>query len=1048
MSYVSDKTEKVNQLSSSQRVLLALDEAVNKLETFERAKREPIAIIGMGCRFPGGANTPDAFWQLLREGMNGITEVPSSRWDVEAYYDSNPDAIGKMYSRHGGFLTNIDKFDAHFFGMAPRVAAIADPQQRLLLQVSWEALEDAGQVHERRAGSQTGVFIGVTGNDYARLLLKNGVSKIDANYLTGNPLNTLAGRLSYLFGFQGPSLAVDTACSSSLVAVHLACQSLRNRECTQALAGGVNLILSPEGSMALCRAKMLAHDGRCKTFDASADGFVRAEGCGMIVLKRLSDAQANRDNILALIRGSAVNHNGGNSSSLIAPSRASQETVIRNSLENGGVEPAQVSYIEVQGTGTALGGEPIEVKALSSVYGKNRSLNQPLVLGSVKTNIGHAESAAGIAGLIKVVLSLQHQEIPAHLHLKELNPNINWDLLPIEIPTQRRLWSSKGKRFAAVNSYGASGTNAHIVLEESPLQKSISVSPQTERPLHVLTLSAKTDEALKNLAQQYKKHITDYPNLALENVCFTANTGRLHFQHRLSIIVHSCPQLREKLSAFLAGQEVLGIFQGQVPSINQPKIGFLFTDQDSPWVGKGSQLYATQPLFRQTLDHCAEILGSYLEKPLLSFLFPELSGTSPLNEPTYGQPALFALEYALFQLWKSWGIEPSIAMGYGVGEYLAACVAGVFSLEDGLKLIVQRGRLFSVLSQQNNVKQFDVPQSAEVSAVESMVEQLEQVAKTVTYSHPNIPLVANDTGELATADIATARYWCNDLRQTVAKLPTTLETIEQRGIDILLELSPQPIFKDMSRQHLPKWQVLWLPSLDPEQDDWQQLLQSLGSLYVKGAKIDWSRFDKDYPRQRLQLPTYPWKQQRCWFDSHEKGQQTVKSLSQNNGHPSLVNLLNQGNIAELTKQLEMTEEFSKEELQLLPKLLQLLVKQDHQQPREIANGVSSTRLEEREKLPSLLSLTPLSLTPEGIQNWLVNRIAKELGVKPDDLDIREPFDSYGLDSVLAISIASAGTQFFGVEISPYLLLHYPTIESLSQYLSDELQLSESEILEI
>lgn len=1092
---MSEHSSKVDQLNSSQRLLLALKEARTKLEAVERSKSEAIAIIGAGCRFPGKANNPEAFWQLLRNGVDAIAEVPPQRWDINAYYDPEPDTPGKIYTRHGGFLEDIDQFDPQFFGISPQTAAMSDPQQRLLLQVGWEAFENAGQVPERLSGSQTGVFVGITTSDYARILLQDGgLSQIDANYLTGNPLNTVAGRLSYTLGLQGPSLVVDTACSSSLVAVHLACQSLRNRECDQALAGGVNVILSPEGAMALCRTRMMARDGRCKTFDATADGFVRSEGCGVIVLKRVSDALADGDNILALIRGSAVNHNGGSSSSFLAPSGVSQQAVIRKALENSGVKPAQIDYVDVQGTGTALGGDPLEVAALAAAYSQDRPHERPLVIGSVKTNIGHPESAAGIAALLKVVLSLQNKEIPPHLNFKQPNPHINWDKLPVKVPTQLMAWSSDSRRLAAVNSYGASGTNAHVVLEEAPVHEPIAES--TKRPLHLLTLSAKTDVALKQLAKQYESHLAAHPDLAIQNICFTANTGRLHFQHRLSAIASSSMQVREQLAAFTAGQETTGVFQGQVEGTSQPKIAFLFAGEESQYVNMGCQLYETQPEFRAWLERCQHILGSELKQPLLEVLYPQTGTNSPLNESAYSQPALFALEYALFQLWKSWGIEPGVVMGYGIGEYVAACVAGVFSLEDGLHLAAQRGRLMQTLSpeeemvevfaSQNQVQEaiqsytqevaiaaingsknvvisgksqavtavVDILKAKEIKTqklnlshafhsplVKSILEKFKQFAEAVTYYKPQISLVSNLTGELAIPEVSTAEYWCNHLQQPIISA-ASIQTLARQEYKLFVEIGSKPLLIDIDHNCLSEIEGVWLPSLHPEKDDWQQLLESLETLYVCGAKVDWLGFDRGYSRQRLQLPTYPWQQQRCWFEPAKNGHSKIENSSQNNGHIFIANFLSQGDRQQLVKQLEKTGKLTEAESKLLSKVVELLTKEYHQQQ------IEESKPEEKIEQASIPQLHFTSLTAEDIQAWLINKVVSELGVKPDDIDIKASFDSYGLDSVLAIGIASAGEQHLGVKLSPFELVHYPTIESLSQYLAQEIEVSESEMFEI
>src|SRR5215813_5000840 len=483
---MSSSSRQTVSLSPTKRALLALQEMQSKLDAMERAKVEPLAIVGIGCRFPGGVNNVDTFWKLLQDGVDAITEVPPDRWDIDAYYDPDPDAPGKMSTRYGGFLGPVDTFDAQFFGISPREAVSLDPQQRLLLEVSWEALEHANQAPERLFKSSTGVFFGISFSDYSRVVLQSGdLSRVDAYFGSGNTLSAAAGRLSY----------------------------------TLALAGGVQLHLAPEASICFSKARMLSADGRCKTFDAAADGYVRGEGCGVIVLKCLSDAMADGDKVLALIRGTGMNQDGP-SGGLTVPSGPSQEAVIRQALANGGVEPSQISYIEAHGTGTALG-DPIEVGALGTVFGRERPQYAPLVIGSVKTNFGHLEAAAGIAGLIKTVLALQHGEIPSHLHFKQPNAHIPWDKLPVVVPTQRMSWpSGERPRLAGVSSFSFSGTNAHVVLEEAPIPEPVHLD--VERPLHLLTLSAKTDAALSQLAGQYAHHLAASSSLPLGDLCFTA----------------------------------------------------------------------------------------------------------------------------------------------------------------------------------------------------------------------------------------------------------------------------------------------------------------------------------------------------------------------------------------------------------------------------------------------------------------------------------------------------------------------------------------------
>ncbi|MBI4616903.1 MAG: SDR family NAD(P)-dependent oxidoreductase, partial [Planctomycetes bacterium] len=512
-----------------------------------RDSDDPIAVVGLGCRFPGGASDPESFWRLLAEGRDAITEVPPDRWDAGAYYDPQG-GPGKMVTRWGGFLSGVDRFDPHFFGIAPKEAASMDPQHRLLLEVAWEALEHAGQPPDRLAGSATGVFVGACWNDYASLF--SDLSRIDAYMPTGNALSIAAGRLSYVLGFSGPAIAVDTSCSSSLVAVHLACQSLHSGECRMALAGGVNLILFPTLTVALSALRMMSPDGRCKAFDARANGFVRGEGCGVVVLKRLSNALADGDRVLALVLGTAVNQDG-RSSGLTAPNGPAQEAVIRRALEVAGALPAEVGYVEAHGTGTELG-DPIEARALGAVLGAGRDREARLLVGSVKTNLGHLEAAAGVAGFIKTVLALQHDEIPPSLHFETPSPHIEWDRLPIEVPTRPRPWPAHARRrTAGVSSFGFSGTNAHAILSAAP---AVPGGEPLERPPYVLPLSAQTDTALAELAGRYAHFIEERPAVRFADICFTAGAGRKHFERRLAIVAGTADEAREKLARWLAGE--------------------------------------------------------------------------------------------------------------------------------------------------------------------------------------------------------------------------------------------------------------------------------------------------------------------------------------------------------------------------------------------------------------------------------------------------------------------------------------------------------------
>ncbi|MCH8147569.1 MAG: SDR family NAD(P)-dependent oxidoreductase [Planctomycetes bacterium] len=823
--------------------------SVDAGENVGRAQSEAVAIIGMSCRVPGAAD-PEAFWQLLRHGVDAITEVPPDRWDVDAYYDPDPEAPGKSYTRCGGFLEDIDKFDAHFFGIAPREAINMDPQQRLLLEVGWEALERAGQPVSSLAGSDTGVFVGVMNEDYASLI--RDTHQINCHSTIGMAASMVASRLSYLLGLQGPALVVDTSCSSSLVAIHLARRSLCNRECNMALAGGVNLILSPMGTIALAELRALSPDGRCRTFDRAGEGFGRGEGCGVVVLKRLSDALADGDSILAIIRGSAVN-NDGRSSGLTAPNGPAQERVIRKALSDARIEPGQISYVETHGTGTPLG-DPIEVHALGAVFGEGRDRDHALQIGSVKTNIGHLESAAGIAGLIKVVLALQHREIPPHLHLQAPNPHIPWDKLPIVVPRERSSWQTGSEpRRAGVSSFGFSGTNAHVVLEEAPDQQ--TETSELDRPAHVLCLSAKDGNALRELAGAYERHLKVHPEDSLADVCFTANAGHMHFDHRVAVVGNSVNEMRKKLSSFVNGtEEGSGLCAGEVREPGGPKVAFLFSGDGSQYAGMGRQLYETDPKFREILEGCEELLRDQIDQPLLSGLYPPSGEDATLGEAAFAEPALFALEYALARLWRSWGVEAFLMMGHGVGAYVAACVAGAFSLEDGLKLAAQRGRMMQASFGDDS------------PPIEPLLDEFEQGAAGVNYRSVRVGLVSDLSGERIDGKHLSAEYWRLHLRQP-AQFDRGMETLVKEGCETFLEIGPNPVLLDMGRRCVSLQGGLWLASLRKEHGDWEQLLESLSELYVEGSAVDWSSFDGAYARRCVELPTYPFQRQRYWMDA-------------------------------------------------------------------------------------------------------------------------------------------------------------------------------------
>ncbi len=765
---------------------------------------EPIAIVGMGCRFPQ-ANTPEAFWEILRDRREAITPVPQERWDIDDYFDPRPETPGKMSTRWGAFLEQVDRFDAEFFGIAADEVEHIDPQQRLFLEVAWEALEQGGILPHSLAGSATGVFFGLCTVDYHRLLYKN-FDRIGPHSGTGTTMCITANRLSYLLDLRGPSLAIDAACSSSLVTVHLACQSLRSRESDLCLAGGVNLVLSPDSTISSSQTRLLSKAGRCRPFDAEADGYVRGEGCGVDVLKRLSDARRDGDNILALIRGSAVNQDGL-SNSLTAPNGLAQQAVIRRALDNSGVHPHEISYVDAHAVGTPLG-DAIEFKALKSVLTEGRDPDCPCWIGSAKPNIGHLEAASGIAALIKVILSLQHELIPAHLNLNQTNSYIACDDTPVAIPTEPQPWpKSDQHRLAGISAFGFGGTNTHIVIQEAP-EKPIMCAVQGDRSWHLLTLSAKTPEALSDLVQQYEMLLAKTPDLSLANLCFTANTGRASFAHRLCVVTENIPQLQQQLRAVNLQQEVPGVLTAIVKRRRQPKAAFVFPEAEGALLALGQQLYATQPTFRRAFDQCDR---TYPSDSLLKMLFAE-----DIIVPAVA----IAIQYAVAKLLQGWGIRPRAVVGIGTGRVAAACVAGELSLKAAL----------------SQVSGSSTGQADESEGLEASSEQQSPVIF--------IPQLSIET--LASYDILLS------LGSTVC----LAATLDERQV-----------------------------ALDSAQ--WPDLLTALAQLYLRGINVDWQEFDRDYPRQRLSLPTYPFQRQRYWFKTDEPAV-SVSSISSSEKIPSLL----------------------------------------------------------------------------------------------------------------------------------------------------------------
>ena len=894
------------------------------LSVSKRADRDPnshgpIAIVGMACRFPG-ANNISSYWDLLATGKDAVCEVPDTRWNIDAYYDPTGKTPGTMNTRWGGFIDDMDMFDARFFDISPEEAAAMDPQQRLFLETSWEALEHAGLINSNLAGSSTGVFAGVSMHDYDRL---RNTMELSLYMGTGNTQCIIANRVSHFLGLQGPSMAIDTACSSSLVSVHLAITSLRNMECDLALAGGVNLILDPDTTAIFSQAGFLSPTGRCRTFDDQADGYIRSEGCGVVVLKRYADAVTDKDNILAVLRGSAVNQDGF-SNGLTAPNGLAQQSVLQKALGNAGIHPRDISYLETHGTGTPLG-DPIEANAIQAVFGEGRPKSHPLWIGSVKTNIGHTEAAAGIAGLIKVVLSLQHRQIPPHLHFEKLNPRINLDEMNGIIPQIKEPWLlNGGQRCAGISSFGFGGTNAHVIVSEVPVSDNFSNTPG-DRPFHLFTLSALTKTALHESARQYKAFLETSPQTRTGDICATVNTGRRVFPYRLATGVRSNDEIKTCLEEILQGKTQPEYVQGNIP-----KIAFLFTGQGAQYRGMGQQLYETQPEFRKAMVQCDQVIRKELDTPVATILY---KGDDFLNQAIYIQPALFALEYALARMWISWGVVPNAVMGHSIGEYVAACVSGIVSPEDGIRLVLARARLMHGLPQNGKMAAVFAPiekvqkhlspfsESVSVAAfngqehivisgkddkidtlvdifnkqdiscwlldvshgfhsplMDPILDEFEAQASHISYAPAQISFVSNLTGDFSDR-ICDAKYWREHLRNPV-RFASGVNTLHQNKFSLFLEVGPRAVLSGMAEKCLPGPDHLCLVSLKRGAPDWQQIVNTMEKLYLKGVPLNLDLPDQGYDYKRIPLPTYPFERQRYWITSPAPGPQTALTAAQ------------------------------------------------------------------------------------------------------------------------------------------------------------------------
>jgi acyl transferase domain-containing protein len=906
---MSDLGRRLEGLSPERRRLVE-QRLAGRLEGRDRL--EPIAVIGLACRFPG-AESAEAFWQLLREGGDAIQPVPSDRWDSEAWQRQG-ETSGVRMPGQGGFLRSVDAFDAAFFEISPREAEAIDPQQRLLLEIAWRAFEHAGVPLDSLRGSETGVFVGAHSHstDYARLTFDQP-DTIGPFVATGTAQNFLAGRLSYFFDLRGPSLVVDTACSSSLVAVHLACQSLRAGECRSALAAGVNLILTPHFSLAAAHMQMLAPDGRCKPFDARADGFGRGEGCGAVLLKLAAAARADGDRILAVIRGSAINQDG-QTNGITAPNGRAQQVVIERALANAGVTPEQISYVEAHGTGTPLG-DPIEAEALVNALNANRPAGARCWIGSAKANVGHLEGAAGVAGLIKTVLGLTHCTIPPLAQFSRLSPHVSTGGL-LAFPTAATPWPiGNHRRIAGVSSFGWSGTNAHVIVEEAPTPVAAAEPPAPAGP-QILPLSARNPPALRTLAQAYADRLANMPSAT--DFVWSSAARRTHFEHRIAVVGDTAATLRSRLDQFVS----MGSAPFVVSSVARHEaagLAFVFPGQGSQWPAMGEELYATDGAFREAIDAC-----DAAARPFVSWSFADaIRRPAPGRSDTIDvvQPLLFAMAVGLAARWRAWGIEPDAVVGHSMGEIAAAHVAGALTLEDAARIICVRSTLLTRVSGRGRMAVVDLA-AAEVAAqldgsgvrlviaahnsphktviagdsdaiaamverftaadvfcrairvdvashcalVDPLLDPLRAALRSIQPRAAHTTIYSTVTGAPVAGETLDGDYWVRNLRAPVL-LSEAVARLATDGHRRFVEISPHPILRDAVAESCvgERGRVVVLGSLERDRPARETLAANLASLFVDGLEIDWRRVTA--PGRAIDLPLYPWSRQRYWIQS-------------------------------------------------------------------------------------------------------------------------------------------------------------------------------------
>ncbi|WP_370476577.1 SDR family NAD(P)-dependent oxidoreductase [Tamlana flava] len=908
----------------------------NQIEKPLRETDEPIAIIGMGCRFPG-ANNPDEFWDLLRNGVDKISEVPSKRWDKDAFYHHDPSTPGKSVSSWGGFMDDIDQFDPFFFGISPKEAKDMDPQQRLLMELSFETLDDAGLTKDEIADTRTGVFIGISVNEYSKFQLDDPL-RISNLSGTGSALSIAANRISYYYNLRGPSMAIDTACSSSLAACHIACHSIRSGESKMALVGGANLILSPAHSIAFTKAGVLAPDGKCKTFDASANGYVRGEGVGLVLLKSLTEALADGNKVYAVIRGSAMNQDG-RTNGLMAPNQISQELMLKEAYKNARVHPSEVQYIEAHGTGTLLG-DSIEATAIGNVIGKEHS-NGKCQIGSVKTNIGHLEAAAGIAGLIKVVLSIQNRSIPPSLNFQNPNPHVDFDNLNLSVNDELGTWPDSSKPLTAgVSSFGFGGSNVHLVVTEfnPSIKKESKRDLSSGGKIHVLPISAKDEHSLNSLVNNMLDLIISDSDFPLKEICLAACKRRSSSNHRLIAMGSSHDEMVDRLRDYLNEEPHFNMQEGLTPD-QLPKIVFVFSGQGGHWLGMGRELIELEPLFYESIKQVSFIIQEFYGWSVLDVLLDDTT-KGVVNQIDRIQPAIFAIQVALVDLLKSLGIEPDAVVGHSMGEVAAAHISGILSLEEAVKIVCTRSEMLTKLEEKGcmmiteltpeqaakclegyenaiSVAAVNGPNSTVLSGdpykMQEIMEKLEQknlfckLVKVNVASHspqidilkddmigalkeirpqpPVIPIYSSVTGSEGSDLQFDSDYWFFNLRAPVL-FYDTIDLLIKDEHSVFIEIGPHPVLLGSIQQSANQSgaEISLLPTLRREEGELEVFMRTISSLYIAGFSIEWDTF---YGKSNVyvKLPPVTWNHERFWIDY--KGRMRAYSSLDKNTHPFL-----------------------------------------------------------------------------------------------------------------------------------------------------------------